>query len=107
MSQTKATTCTQHHDTSTWKVGAAPGHEEVIWGNLRCCILATSISITIISLALQPFHLPSFPTPFSHYAPGVYAFCCIGSQIQTALSSVDDLWSDIHFYMVLGCTCSE
>ncbi|CAL8466090.1 g5626 [Coccomyxa elongata] len=35
VSQTKATTCTQHHDTSTWKVSAAPGHEEVIWGNLR------------------------------------------------------------------------
>lgn len=41
VSQTKATTCTQHHDTSTWKVSAAPGHEEVIWGNLRYCILAS------------------------------------------------------------------
>ncbi|KAK9902019.1 hypothetical protein WJX75_001351 [Coccomyxa subellipsoidea] len=35
VSQVKATTSTQHHDTSTWKVSAAPGHEEVIWGNLR------------------------------------------------------------------------
>ncbi|EIE18583.1 DUF221-domain-containing protein [Coccomyxa subellipsoidea C-169] len=35
VSQVKATTSTQHHDTSTWKVSAAPGHEEVVWGNLR------------------------------------------------------------------------
>ena len=31
----KAVSSTQHHDTSTWKVSAAPGAQEVIWGNVR------------------------------------------------------------------------
>ncbi|CAL5228475.1 g11617 [Coccomyxa viridis] len=35
VSQVKAVSSTQHHDTSTWKVSAAPGPQEIIWGNLR------------------------------------------------------------------------
>ena len=36
MSQVKSVSSTQHHDTSTWGVTAAPGSEEIIWGNVRC-----------------------------------------------------------------------
>ena len=35
VSQVKAVSSTQHHDTSTWRVSAAPGPQEIIWGNLR------------------------------------------------------------------------
>jgi len=35
VSQVKAVSSTQHHDTSTWKVSAAPGPQEIVWGNLR------------------------------------------------------------------------
>jgi hypothetical protein len=35
VAQVKAVSSTQHHDTSAWKVSAAPGAEEIIWGNVR------------------------------------------------------------------------
>ena len=35
VSQVKSVSSTQHHDTSTWLVSAAPGSDEVIWGNVR------------------------------------------------------------------------
>ena len=53
MSQTKAVSATQHHDTSTWKVTAAPGPPEIIWGNLRSVSTHTTMQLTEIPPCLH------------------------------------------------------
>ena len=46
VSQVKSVSSTQHHDTSTWLVSAAPGSDEVIWGNVRRAFRDTCILLT-------------------------------------------------------------